>query len=266
MSDLAVIMSVYHADRLLFVKEAVESILNQDFRTFDFYLAFDGPVAEDVDKYISSIADSRLSIHRLEKNKGLAFALNYLLELVMSRPEIRYIARMDADDISLPERLGTQRKFLIENPEINVLGSWYEEIDEAGKVLRQRKLPPDHEGLRKRYFTRTPFAHPSVMYRRELIEVAGYYPEDTCLMEDNVLWGRALIRGLKFANIQESLLKFRITDDFFRRRSGIYYGWKFICTKLKTNRELKVQFHNYLLSLLVGLVKMMPGRVVKIFY
>lgn len=266
MNDLAVIMSVYHADRLQFVKEAVESILNQDYVSFDFYLAFDGPVDDDVDNYISSIKDQRIILCRLEQNRGLAFALNHLLVKVLSRPQVKFIARMDADDISLPERFGKQRDYLIAHMEITVLGSWYEEIDEEGNVLRLRKLPEDHEKLRKRYLTRTPFAHPSVMFRRELIEVAGYYPEDTYLMEDNVLWGRALMKGLKFSNIHEPLLKFRITDDFFRRRSGLHYGWNYICTKLKTNRELKVQFQFHLLSTVIGLLKMMPGRFIKLIY
>jgi hypothetical protein len=147
---------------------------------------------------------------------------------------------------------------LIENPDISILGSWYEEIDDNGKHLSYRKLPTEHEALRKRYFTRTPFAHPSVIYRRELIEKAGLYPTDTYLMEDNVLWGRALKSGLKFANISEYQLKFRKTKNFYKRRTGIWYGYNYIITKFRINKSLNAPIPTYLFSIFIGLSKMMP--------
>jgi glycosyltransferase involved in cell wall biosynthesis len=216
MPDLAVIMSVYQNDKLIYVKESVQSILNQSFSRFHYYLIFDGPVSPDISEYITSLTDNRIKLFRLEKNGGLAGALNYLLEVVMKNPEYKFIARMDADDISMPTRFEKQRNFLSEHSDISVVGCWYEEIDETGNHLSYRKLPTDHEALRKRYFTRTPFAHPSVMYRRELIEKAGFYPTDTIWMEDNVLWRRALLLGLKFSNIPELLFKFRGTKTFIK--------------------------------------------------
>ncbi len=176
MADLAVIMSVYKNDRLKFLKESVQSILDQTFTQFHYYIVFDGPVSDDVDNYISTLSDDRIKFFRLEKNGGLAKALNYLLEIVLKNPEYKFIARMDADDISLPERFETQRNFLVENSEISCVGSWYEEIDETGKHLAFRKLPTDHESLRKRYLIRTPFAHPSVMYKTSMIRNCWILP------------------------------------------------------------------------------------------
>ncbi len=205
MPDLAVIMSVYHNDRLEFVRESIQSLLYQTFSHFHYYIIFDGPLKENVDSYINGLQDDRIRIYKLGKNSGLAVALNYLLDIVLKEPKYEFIARMDADDISLPMRFEKQRSFLKANPEISIVGSWYLEIDELGKHLNNCKLPIDHETLRKRYFTRTPFIHPSVMYHRSLIDKAGYYPVDTVLMEDNVLWGRAIAVGCKFANIPEYL-------------------------------------------------------------
>jgi glycosyltransferase involved in cell wall biosynthesis len=266
MVDLAVIMSIYHNDRLDFVKESVQSILDQTFKQFHYYLIFDGPVYEDVDKYISALKDERIRLFRLEKNRGLAGALNYLLEIVLKNTEYKMIARMDADDISLPTRFEKQRNFLLKNQEISIIGCWYEEIDEEGEHLSYRKLPTDHESLRKRYFTGTPFAHPSVIYSRELIEKVGFYPTDTVLMEDNVLWGRALNCCLKFANIPEFLLKFRIDRNFYKRRSGIEYGWNFLKTRLATNRLLDSPLSSNLFLIGLGLLKMSPTIINKAFY
>jgi glycosyltransferase involved in cell wall biosynthesis len=266
MTDLAVIMSVYQNDRLKYLKESVQSILNQTFSQFDYYIVFDGPVASDIDNYITTIGDTRIKLFRLGKNGGLARALNYILGIILKNPEYNLIARMDADDISLPERFEKQYKFLSENREIACVGCWYQEIDESGKHLADRKLPVDHDSLKKRYFTRTPFAHPSVMYRRQLIEKSGFYPTDTVLMEDNVLWGKALKQGLRFANIPEYLFKFRKDLMFYKRRSGIKYGWNFIITRFKINNTLRFPFSQYLVSLSIGIIKMLPAFIVRIFY
>jgi glycosyltransferase involved in cell wall biosynthesis len=258
MSDLAVIMSVYKNDKLSYVIQSTQSILNQTFNQFDYYIAFDGQVDADIDKYITSLRDQRIKLFRLDKNNGIARALNFLLDIVLKVPEYKFIARMDADDISLSLRFEKQRNFLLDNPEASCIGCWYEEIDESGKHLADIKLPIDHENLRKRYFTRTPFAHPSVIYRRQLIEKAGFYPTDTILMEDNVLWGRALKEGLKFANIPEYLFRFRIDRDFYKRRSGIKYGLNYIVTKFKINKLLNFPFYTFILSFIIGVYKMMP--------
>jgi hypothetical protein len=266
MVDLAVIMSIYRNDRLGFVKQSTQSILDQTFSRFHYYLIFDGPVATDVNAYVTSLTDERIRFFRLEKNDGLANALNYLLEKVMNNPEYKFIARMDADDISMQNRFKKQRTYLIENPEITVLGCWYEDIDESGKHLSFHRLPTDHESLRKRYFTKTPFAHPSVMYRRELIEKAGYYPTDTVLMEDNILWGRALFCDLKFANVAETLFQYRIDSDFYMRRSGLHYGYSFIKTKCELGKMSGNHWYYFVAIFFVGLIKMLPAFLIKISY
>jgi len=173
---------------------------------------------------------------------------------------------MNADDISMPTRFEKQRNFLCENPDISVVGCWYQEIDESGKHLADRRLPGEHEALKKLYYIKTPFAHPSVMYRRNLIERAGFYPTDTVLMEDNVLWGNALKAELRFANIPEYLLKFRRGKDFYRRRSGIRYGWNFIITRFNINKSLHLPVYTYCFSFLIGVIKMMPTFMLRYIY
>ncbi|TAL81033.1 MAG: glycosyltransferase [Bacteroidetes bacterium] len=266
MTDLAVIMSVYQNDKLSFVKESVQSILDQTFSQFHYYIIFDGPVASEIDDYITSLNDNRIKHYRLEKNGGLAAALNFLLEIVLKNPEYKYIARMDADDISMPERFIKQREFLKANPDISVVGCWYEEIDESGRHLSYRRLPSDHDALRKRYLTRTPLAHPSVIYRCELIEKAGYYPTDTVLMEDNILWGRALSYDLRFANVPETLIQYRIDSDFYMRRSGLHYGYCFIRTKCKLGKMNGNKWYYIVVIFFVGLIKMLPAFLIEIYY
>lgn len=266
MTDLAVIMSVYQNDKLKFLKESVQSILVQTYSDFHFYIVFDGPVSSEVEKYVMTLKDKRIRLFNIDKNAGLAKALNYLLRKVLKNPDYNLIARMDADDISLPLRFEKQRSFLLENIDISVVGCWYQEIDETRKHLCTCKLPVDHEALIKLYYTRSPFAHPSVMYRRNLIEIAGFYPTDTVLMEDNALWGKALKAGLKFANIPEYLLSFRKDKYFYNRRSGLKYGLNFIKTRFKINKSLKFPVYSYMVLFLIGVIKMMPPFMLRYIY
>ncbi len=266
MTDLAVIMSVYHKDRSEFLKEAISSVLEQTFTDFHLFVAFDGPVSVEIINFFDTLYDSRIKLFRIEQNSGLANALNYLLENIIGKNGYKFIARMDADDVSVSDRFEKQRNFLLNNVDIACVGSWYEEIGEHGENVYFVRLPEDHESIKKMYLHKTPFAHSSVMFRKELIEKAGYYPADTYFMEDNVLWGRALKCGLRFANIPEYLHKFRINKDFFKRRRGIKYGLRYICTRFKIIRELNLPFYAYFISFAAGSVKMMPPVFLEIIY
>ena len=127
MTRLVVIMSLYKSDILEYVRLAVDSVLSQTYADFDFYIQFDGSVSKDIDDYLSNIQDERVSIFRRDANKGLAFSLNELLDRVMPNA-YQYIARMDADDISMPERFEKQIAFMDAHPEVDCLGTWAIEI------------------------------------------------------------------------------------------------------------------------------------------
>jgi glycosyltransferase involved in cell wall biosynthesis len=266
MTDLAVIMSVYYNDKIDFLKQSVQSILTQTYTDFDFYIVFDGPVVYSVEKYISNLTDSRIKLYRLANNEGLAKAMNYLLAIVLKNHDYSIIARMDADDISHHTRFEKQYSFLSIHQDISCLGSWYEEIDGNGKHISYRKLPSSHEELFRRFRARAPFAHSSVMFRTSLIEKAGYYPTDTVRLEDIALWGKALKNGSKFANVPEYLLKFRIDENFLKRRSGFRYGFSFIVTRFKIGRSLNFPVYLYCLTIILGIMKMIPTFVLGIFY
>lgn len=266
MTDLAVIMSVYQNDKLSYLQESVQSILNQTYKNFTYYIVSDGPVNNDIETYLTSLNDSRILYYKLPQNRGLATALNFLLEKVLNNTDYKFIARMDADDISAVTRFERQRDFLLNHSDISCVGSWYQEIDGLGRHLSYKRLPVEHKHLKRTYFSRAPFAHASVMYRRSLIETAGLYPTDTILMEDNVLWGKALRSGLKFANIPEYLFMFRKDQNFYKRRSGFNYGWYYIKTRVRINKSLNFPVYAYLLTFAIGLVKMLPPFMLRHVY
>lgn len=262
---LAVIMSLYKSDVIEYVKLATESILNQSYADFDFYIQYDGNVQKDVDEYLSGIKDSRIHINRREENKGLAFSLNELLGIIMPK-HYEYIARMDADDISMPERFEKQIEFMEAHPKTECLGTWAIEINSDGSEYYRKQMPETHEGCWEQFMIRDCMIHPTVMYRRSYIEKAGVYSLDTYFGEDTMMWAQGFAAGCKFANLPEYLFKFRLNDDFFNRRRGWKHAKGILTLRWKVNKMLHYPLKAYLYAFAYAGAKMMPTKVLKMIY
>lgn len=263
--SLAVIMSLYKSDKLQYVYLAVQSILNQTFSEFDFHIQYDGFVQDDVDRYISGIEDERIHIYRRDENKGLAQSLNDLLAIVLPQ-NYDYIARMDADDISLPERFEKQIAFLDAHPETDCLGTWAIEIKSDGSEFYHKQMPETHEGCRKRFMIRDCMIHPTVMFRRSYIEKAGLYSLDTYFGEDTMMWAQGFVNGCRFANLPEYLFKFRLNDDFFNRRRGWKHAKGILTLRWKVNRMLHYPIKAYLYTIAYAGAKLMPTWILRSIY
>lgn len=142
---VAVILPVYKNDKVPYIELSFESILNQTYKDIHLYVGIDGPVGEDLKMSLLKYAKSdNVSIQWFPENRGLAVVLNDLLNECFQNG-YEYIARMDADDISEPNRIEKQMTFLQANPDIDVVGGAIEEIDEnsesRGKLLFIRKTP-----------------------------------------------------------------------------------------------------------------------------
>ena len=192
---ISAIMAVYNTKEE-WLKESIESILNQTYSDFEFIIINDGST-NNVENVILSYKDERIKYIKQE-NQGLAKSLNNGLDIAKGE----YIARMDSDDISLPERFEKQVKFLDENLDISIVGTSHEYFPN-GKIAKMLKYPKYIDFLKG-----NSIGHPTVMFRRADFEKYDlkYNPEYLC--EDYELWSRA-IKYLKFANIQEILLKYR---------------------------------------------------------
>lgn len=208
---LTVLLPVYNGSD--FLKESVESILNQTFTDFELLVIDDGST-DDSTRIIENISDDRIRLLQNPSNLGLVATLNRGLETALGE----YVARMDSDDISMPRRLEIQVGFLDQNPGIGVCGSWVRFIPRQYDFLW--KLPVTSEEIRCRLFSSVGVAHPSVMLRRKVfIENNLYYDPDYSHAEDYELWCRA-IRHTRFANIPQVLLHYRISYEQVCRRFG----------------------------------------------
>ncbi|MEI7266428.1 glycosyltransferase [Pectobacterium versatile] len=220
-NNVAVIMSVYKNDRLEYIKDAIASVYQQEGVTPLIFVYIDGDIPLTELNYLTDLSNKNvIEITFSDENKGLSFALNTLIDKVLTCPEIEYIARMDSDDISLPKRLKMQRDFLESNPTIDVLGTGCEEFG-SDYALTEKKLPSNSECLADFSITRCPFIHPSVMFRRRVFEQGNRYPTHTCFTEDMAFWLELLYKNYKFYNLSDILLKYRFEKNTVTRRAGL---------------------------------------------
>lgn len=141
----------------------------------------------------------------LEKNQGIVAAMNAGIKQLLSRDGLRFIARLDAEDTLTPDRLRIQHHFLMENPQIYVLGSWVRFCDPSGSLLWNYCPPAGSDAIRKRMFVNNMFCHPAVMCRREVFEQFGLYSRRFPSAEDYDLFFR-VTRSCPCANIPQYLL------------------------------------------------------------
>jgi glycosyltransferase involved in cell wall biosynthesis len=205
MPKVTVLMPVYNANK--FLREAVESILKQSFTDFEFLIIDDGST-DDSQSIIRSYDDSRIKFVQNEKNIGVAATLNRGLDLAWTE----YIARMDADDISLPSRLEKQIHFMEENPDVGISGTW---IRLFGDQLRVVDRCPVSASVVKAYLLfDTAIHHPTAIMRRNLIEKyrLRYDPSFGSCGEDFDFWLRAS-NNFSVDNLPEALVKMRHHKD-----------------------------------------------------
>ncbi|MFN0032847.1 MAG: glycosyltransferase [Flavobacteriales bacterium] len=202
---VSVVMPVYNAER--FLRVAVESVLQQTFTDFEFIIINDGSTDKS-DTIVQSFNDARIRSIVNQQNMGVTIALNKAIELCKGR----YIARMDADDVSMPERLQRQVEYLHAHPEISLVASVAEMIDLDGEHLgwwnTDRENISEAE-IRSTIARTNCIAHPTIMIRAEVMKAHGYRQEKNAA-EDYDLWLRLISHGHRIAKLNEPLLRYRI--------------------------------------------------------
>lgn len=235
---ISVIMSTYKEDERL-LRESIESILNQTYRDFEYIIILDYP-DNDVHKSVIeeyALKDDRIHFYINEKNMGLTDSLNRGLSLCHGE----YIARMDADDISLPDRLERQMKYLEKN-HYDLIGGITEMINENGSLLYSIKsVPTDPKKINKALRYSQCIAHPTWLGRKEVFEKnAGYRHMPLC--EDYDFTLRAVLNGFVISNLNEAVLKYRMTSNSISRSNLFeqYLYMSYITNEYKNNRIASV--------------------------
>ena len=197
------------------IRTAIESVLRQTVRDFEL-LIYDDSTDEKTREAIDFFQDDgRVLVFRERERVGFVQSLNRGLR--QARGD--FIARMDGDDISYPDRFEKELAFLNEHEDISVVGGQIKIIDSQGEVLSERRYP--HGGTRLKLYAgiRSPLAHPTVMMRRSVVEAGFFYDESLPMSEDLDLWLRLMNRGYEVANVADVVLDYRVAEDFAEKRT-----------------------------------------------
>lgn len=214
MPSISVMFPVYNCKKS-YLRKAIESILTQSFTDFELIIFDDGSinnVKSVIDEYVKQ--DSRIVFIREEKHHGLAYGLNRMVKIAKGK----YLARMDADDISAPFRFEKEYTFLENHPEYGFVGGNLLLMDDADQIYGQRKYPK--KPGKKDFLKYQPYAHPAIMFRKSVLNMDNPYGSDKKSRrgEDYQLFMNLTAAGIRGFNLQEDLLLYRETKDSYKRR------------------------------------------------
>ncbi|GAA1777204.1 glycosyltransferase [Agromyces lapidis] len=264
-ADFSLLMPVYRGDDAAhFAKAFTSSVGEQTIKPSQVVLVQDGPVDEELAAAIDRVVDASpvpVTRHVIDENVGLARALD--LGLTLCEHEI--VARIDADDISLPERFA--RQLPVVEGGVDLLGTgMFEFLDDGGAIVGRRTPRTGHDEIARYARFHDPFSHPTVMYRRSAVERAGGY-QPLGLMEDYWLFARMIDAGASVENLVEPLVMYRVGAGAYARRGG-KAQWR---SELQLQRALRrIRFTSrweYLRNVTVrGVYRFVPEGVRKVAY
>ena len=269
--NFSVLMSVYKNDDAEQLLRAIQSVtIDQTLKPDQLVLVKDGPVMEAIDiniqKIQSILNDIGIEFTVISKdvNAGLAAALNTGLEYC----KYDYVARMDADDISLPHRFELQFDYLSNHQEISILGTSINEFEDENEDSNQFRLTPcDHNKIVDMMKTRNAMNHMTVVYRKSDVLKLGGYSENFGKLEDYKLWIDAIIAGFQLHNLPDVLVRARVGNGFIERRSSTreIQDWDMLQSYLK-NAKLIGNFKAIKNKLYIRIFIYMPSWIKRIAY
>jgi len=247
-------MAAYNADK--YIAQSIQSLIDQTFTDFELILIDDK--SNDKTKSIIeqfSIKDKRILPVYNNINKGLTKNLNRAI----ADSKGKYIARMDADDISYLTRLEEQFNFLENHPSIDLVGTSSHEIDKNGDFINKRIVPEKHEDIVSLLPKANPITHSTVMFRKKSFAKVNFYNESYKTTQDYELWFRAIGAGLKFHNLQNILLKYRMDENYIQRKSLKYRLYDF---KLRLNgfKNINLPLYKYYYAFIPLILGIIPNR------
>lgn len=246
MEKYSVLMSVYHKDSPDELKQSIESMLNQTVLCDQFVLFMDGPLTDDLKEVINEYKEKNptlFTIKGFKENKGLGRALDAGLKYCKND----LVARMDADDISLPMRCEKLLKLFCMHKKLGLAGTNIDEFyDNPSHIVSSRIVPSDYKSICKFMRRRSPFNHPSVMFRKsEVIRCGGYGKMKR--KQDLDLFARMINNGVYALNINESLLLFRSNEGNYKRRKS----WEYCKSYIEVEKENYKRGYCSLLDLII---------------
>lgn len=261
MEKYSVLMAVYYKEKPEYLRLAIDSMLAQTMEPDEFLLVCDGPLSPELDAVIADYSarfPELFCILRLAENQGLGAALNAGLR--QCRNEL--IARMDSDDLAVPERMEWQLEEMKKHPEVSVLGGQIGEFwEDPERIVSYRTVPVEEPKIREFLKYRSPMNHTTVLLRRShILQIGNYQPLSG--FEDYTLWIRLIAGGYHLRNMEAMCCRVRADRGMYARRGGVRY----FCNALKMEQLLLKkrlispwQFRKNVFVRFVGTILVPPG-------
>lgn len=242
---ISVLLSLFIKENPVYFDRSLTSIWDDQTRKPDeIVLVKDGPLTVELESIIIKWKEKlgeKFVVVSLRENRGLAIALNEGVKHCAGE----YIARMDTDDISMPDRFFLQEKYLEIHPEVALLGGGMYEMNENEEIIAERKMPISYDDIKRAFPKTNPFVHPAVIINRKVFDSGLFYNERCRRNQDIEFWFRIVAAGFEVANISDLILKFRKTPMMYTKRrksanlefklfiNGIYslyglFSWRYI--------------------------------------
>ena len=261
MEAFSVLMSLYIKEKPQYLRECLDSVLNQTVKPNEIVIVKDGPLTDELEAVLSEYIEKNPDLYTivpLETNRGLGLALAE--GILHCKNEL--VARMDTDDICRKDRFELQLREFESDPVLDICGSNIAEfIDSIQNIVSMRTVPLTNDSIREYQKRRDGFNHMTVMYKKSSVLKAGNY-QSCLLMEDTYLWVNMFLSGCKAVNIADTLVYARVGKDMYERRGGWAYFKKYKEGRKKVYKTGFIGFGDYFYTLAVQFViALIPGKL-----
>jgi glycosyltransferase involved in cell wall biosynthesis len=260
---VSVLMATYQGDDFTNLKIAINSILNQTYKNFELLIIVDGPIDQAREGYLAILSyANNIKIFRNSENCGPAFSRNIGINAAAGD----YVAIMDADDFSIPERLQHQINYIRDN-ELDIISSFLAVIDDRGELFAVREVPVSYAEVMKLAPLRCPLHNPSA-FGKTLVFKKLQYNNNLRVSEDYDLWVRALLNGFKLGNTILPCVKYRQSHLSISKRIGIKYAISDLKVKWKSLPLCPFYLKPAVLGLaiVVSLIRLLPKNAFAVIY
>lgn len=263
---ISVIIATYKGEKPEYLDRAMRSIWDDQKRKPDeIVLVEDGPLTTGLRSVVDAwkkILESKLVVIEKPVNQGLAAALNNAIEVAHGD----LIARMDSDDISLPDRFMLQEKYMDEHPEVDILGGSIREFNDEGTLSAVQRYPATMQEVLRTMYKASPLAHPTVMYRSSFFKAGYRYSSKYHICEDVTMWYDAAAGGRVINSLQDVLLEFRRNPSVMQRRSREKAWSEFLAYNDGISRLYGRFSYKYIYSFMRMCFRLMPASLVSFIY
>lgn len=253
MGKFSVLMSLYIKEKPQYLRECLDSILNQTVMPSEIIIVKDGPLTDELEMVLFEYIEKNPDLYKivpLETNQGLGLALAE--GILHCKNEL--VARMDTDDICRKDRFELQLKEFEKDPALDICGSYILEFeDNIQNIVSRRTVPIADEAIKKYQKRRDSFNHMTVMYKKSSVLKSGNY-QSCMLMEDTYLWVNMFLANCKAINIDDSLVYARVGRDMYERRGGWAYFKKYKRGRKKVRTTGYISWWDYHYTLIVQFI------------